>query len=60
MSLMSFFCRLLNGKCAQETREPDRESYPKPQQTAASPARYPPPPDAAPPSRPPGTTDSLG
>jgi 8-hydroxy-5-deazaflavin:NADPH oxidoreductase len=39
---MSFFCRLINGRCMQEPRESER--YPKTQTTAASSAPYPPPP----------------
>jgi hypothetical protein len=44
MTLMSFFCRLISGRCAQESREPERESYPRPTHTATSSAPYPPPP----------------
>src|SRR4029079_1973574 len=43
MTLMSFFCRLINGRCAQEPREPERDSHPKTQSTAASSAPYPSP-----------------
>ena len=42
MTVMSFFCRLLNGRCMQEPRE--SEGYPKTQTTSASSAPYPPPP----------------
>ena len=56
MTLMSFFCRMLNGKC-QETREPDREFYPKTQPKTASP---PPSPNTTPPNPPPGTTGGMG
>jgi hypothetical protein len=58
MTLMSFFCRMLNGKC--DTREPDRESYPKTQATTASPTPPPPPPNTGPRKPPPGTTGGLG
>jgi predicted dinucleotide-binding enzyme len=43
MTLMSFFCRLINGRCAQEPREAERQSYPRTQSTAASSVPYPPP-----------------
>ena len=29
MTLASFFCRLINGRCRKETREPEREPYQK-------------------------------
>jgi predicted dinucleotide-binding enzyme len=44
MTLMSLFCRLINGRCAQEPREPEREPHPRTQSTARSSAPYPPPP----------------
>jgi 8-hydroxy-5-deazaflavin:NADPH oxidoreductase len=47
MTLTSFFCRLINGRCAQEPREAERESYPRTQSTAASSAPYPPRPRRA-------------
>jgi hypothetical protein len=62
MSLMSFFCRLMNGKCAQEPREREGESYPQTPPTASSSAPYPPqPPPRTTQAKPdPGTTGSLG
>src|SRR5262249_62349552 len=42
MTLMSFFCRLINGRCAQEPREPESETHPRTQSTAASSEPYPP------------------
>ena len=42
MTLMSFFCRLINGRCNQEPREQERDSYQKVQTTAASSEPYPP------------------
>ena len=42
MTVMSFFCRLINGWCMQEPRKSER--YPKTQTTAASSAPYPSPP----------------
>jgi len=44
MTLMSFFCRLINGRCAQEPREPESETHPRTQSTAASSVPYSPPP----------------
>src|SRR5262245_19310119 len=44
MTLMSFFCRLINGRCAKEPREPESETHPRAQSTAASSVPYPPPP----------------
>jgi predicted dinucleotide-binding enzyme len=43
MTLMRFFCRLINGRCAQEPREPEREPHSRTQSTARSSAPYPPP-----------------
>ena len=41
MTLMRYFCRLINGRCAP--RELEREPHPRTQSTAASSAPYPPP-----------------
>jgi hypothetical protein len=48
MTLASFFCRLINGRCRKETREPDREPY---QKTQPMPAAAQPPSETRKPTR---------
>jgi len=36
MTLASFFCRLINGRCRKETHEPDQETYQKTQPMPAA------------------------